>query len=47
MKEIQAKTHSVRELLSDTKYGNFDDRFSLYKGIAEQLWSADHLKKEV
>jgi hypothetical protein len=74
VKEIHAKTRSVSELLSDTKYcmwyflnpgflklkekadlpskaftefkkANFDERLSLYKGIAERLWSVDRLRE--
>lgn len=42
MQEIQGKTRTVRELLSGAKYG-ID--FSLYRAIAELLWSADRLKE--
>lgn len=31
--------------ITEFKKANFDDRFSLYKGIAELLWSADRLKE--
>ena len=43
--KLKAETGLPFKAFTEFKKANFDDRFSLYKGIAELLWSADRLKE--
>ena len=43
--KLKAETGLPFEPFTEFKKANFDERFSLYKGIAELLWSADRLKE--
>lgn len=43
--KLKAETGLPFKAFTEFKKANFDDRFSLYKGIAERLWSADRLKE--
>lgn len=43
--KLKAETGLPFKEFTEFKKANFDDRFSLYKGIAERLWSADRLKE--
>lgn len=42
--KLMEETGLPFKAFTEFKKANFDERFSLYKGIAEQLWSADRLK---
>ena len=42
---LKTETGLPFKAFTDFKKANFDERFSLYKSIAERLWSADRLKK--
>ncbi len=43
--KLKAETGLPFKAFTEFKKANFDERFSLYKGIAELLWSADRLKE--
>ncbi len=43
--KLKAETGLPFNAFTEFKKTNFDDRFTLYKGIAERLWSADRLKE--
>ena len=43
--KLKAETGLPLKAFTEFKKANFDERFSLYKGIAELLWSADRLKE--
>lgn len=43
--KLKAETGLPFKAFTEFKKANFDERFSLYKGIAERLWSADRLKE--
>jgi uncharacterized protein with ParB-like and HNH nuclease domain len=43
--KLKAETALPFKAFTEFKKANFDERFSLYKGIAERLWSADRLKE--
>lgn len=43
--KLKSETGLPFKAFPEFKKANFDDRFSLYKGIAELLWSADRLKE--
>ena len=43
--KLKAETSLPFKAFTEFKKANFDERFSLYKGIAELLWSADRLKE--
>ena len=43
--KLKAETGLPLKAFTEFKKANFDDRYSLYKGIAERLWSADRLKE--
>ncbi|MFC5431860.1 DUF262 domain-containing protein [Paraburkholderia denitrificans] len=43
--KLKAETGLPFKAFTEFKKPNFDERFSLYKGIAELLWSADRLKE--
>ncbi len=43
--KLKAETGLPFKAFTEFKKANFDERFSLYKGIAEVLWSADRLKE--
>lgn len=43
--KLKAETDLPFKAFEEFKKANFDERFSLYKGIAERLWSADRLKE--
>jgi uncharacterized protein with ParB-like and HNH nuclease domain len=43
--KLKAETGLPFKAFTEFKKGNFDERFSLYRGIAERLWSADRLKE--
>lgn len=45
--KLKAETGLPFKAFTEFKKANFDERFSLYKGIAERLWSADRLKEVV
>lgn len=45
--KLKAETGLPFKAFTEFKKANFDERFSLYKGIAELLWSADRLKEVV
>lgn len=45
--KLKAETGLPFKAFEEFKKANFDERFSLYKGIAERLWSADRLKEVV
>ena len=45
--KLKAETGLPFKAFTEFKKSNFDERFSLYKGIAESLWSADRLKEVV
>ena len=42
--KLKAETGLPFKAFTEFKKANFDERFNLYKGIAELLWSADRLK---
>lgn len=43
--KLKEETGLPFKAFTEFKKANFDDRFSLYRGIAERLWSADRLKE--
>lgn len=43
--KVKKQTSLPLEAFKQFKKSSFNDRFSLYKGIAERLWSADRLKE--
>ena len=43
--KLKEETGLPFKAFTEFKKANFDERFSLYKGIAELLWSADRLKE--
>ncbi|MEX3967941.1 DUF262 domain-containing protein [Paraburkholderia sp. EG286B] len=43
--KLKAETGLPFKAFTEFKMANFDERFSLYKGIAELLWSANRLKE--
>jgi hypothetical protein len=43
--KLKVETGLPFKAFTEFKKANFDERFSLYKGIAELLWSADRLKE--
>lgn len=43
--KLKAETGLPFKAFAQFKKADFDERFSLYKGIAERLWSADRLKE--
>lgn len=43
--KLKIETGLPFKAFTEFKKANFDERFSLYKGIAELLWSADRLKE--
>ena len=43
--KLKAETGLPFKAFTEFKKANFDERFALYKGIAERLWSADRLKE--
>ena len=43
--KLKAETGLPFKAFTEFKKANFDERFNLYKGIAELLWSADRLKE--
>lgn len=43
--KLKSETGLPFKAFEEFKKANFDERFSLYKGIAELLWSADRLKE--
>jgi uncharacterized protein with ParB-like and HNH nuclease domain len=43
--KLKAETALPFKAFTEFKKANFDERFSLYKGIAELLWSVDRLKE--
>lgn len=43
--KLKEQTGLPFKAFTEFKKANFDERFSLYKGIAERLWSADRLKE--
>jgi uncharacterized protein with ParB-like and HNH nuclease domain len=43
--KLKAETGLPFKAFTEFKKANFDERFSLYKGVAERLWSADRLKE--
>ena len=43
--KLKAETGLPFKAFTEFKKANFDERFNLYKGIAERLWSADRLKE--
>lgn len=43
--KLKVETGLPFKAFEEFKKANFDERFSLYKGIAERLWSADRLKE--
>lgn len=43
--KLKAESGLPFKEFTEFKKANFDERFSLYKGIAERLWSADRLKE--
>ena len=43
--KLKAETGLPFKAFEEFKKANFDERFSLYKSIAERLWSADRLKE--
>jgi len=43
--KLKAETGLPFKAFTEFKKANFDERFSLYKGIAERLWSTDRLKE--
>lgn len=45
--KLKAETGLPFKAFTEFKKANFDERFSLYKGIAERLWSVDRLKEVV
>lgn len=45
--KLKAETGLPFKAFTEFTKANFDERFSLYKGIAERLWSADRLKEVV
>lgn len=45
--KLKAETGLPFKAFTEFKKAGFDERFSLYKGIAERLWSADRLKEVV
>ncbi len=42
--KLKAETDLPFKAFAEFKKANFEERFGLYKGIAELLWSADRLK---
>jgi len=45
--KLKEETGLPFKAFTELKKANFDERFSLYKGIAERLWSANRLKELV
>lgn len=45
--KLKAETGLPFKAFTEFKKASFDERFSLYRGIAELLWSADRLKEVV
>lgn len=43
--KLKVETGLPFKAFTEFKKANFDERFNLYKGIAERLWSADRLKE--
>lgn len=43
--KLKGETGLPFKAFTEFKKANFDERFNLYKGIAERLWSADRLKE--
>lgn len=43
--KLKAETGLPFKAFEEFKKANFNERFNLYKGIAERLWSADRLKE--
>lgn len=43
--KLKAETGLPFKVFTEFKKANFDERFSLYKGIAERMWSAERLKE--